>query len=88
MNNPQQQVIDILFGRWHSQIFYAGVRLGSSMPLVPELRRRMRSRPSFGASRSLTYRLLGTPGDLVACPRRPGASERGSRPLVLAHGLR
>lgn len=28
MNNPQQSVMDILFGRWRSQILYAGVKLG------------------------------------------------------------
>lgn len=28
MNHPHQAVMDILFGRWRSQILYAGVKLG------------------------------------------------------------
>ena len=28
MSDPQGKVLDLIFGRWRSQILYAGVRLG------------------------------------------------------------
>lgn len=64
MNDSRQTVVDIIFGRWRSQILYAGVRLGifealgggprSATDLAAELR----------LDPSLTYRLLRALGCL------------------------
>lgn len=64
MNDPRQTVIDMIFGRWRSQILYAGVKLGvfdalsvghkSSTDLATELRLNPAS----------TYRLLRALGSL------------------------
>jgi hypothetical protein len=32
MNDPAQIVVDLIFGRWRSQILYAGVNLGILNP--------------------------------------------------------
>ncbi|MEE8536816.1 MAG: methyltransferase dimerization domain-containing protein, partial [Acidobacteriota bacterium] len=65
MNDPKQAVIDLIFGRWRSQMLYAGVKLGvfdalsvgpkSSTDVATELR----------LNPALTYRLLRALGSLV-----------------------
>jgi len=65
MNDPRHTVIDMIFGRWRSQILYAGVKLGvfdalsvgpkSSTDLAAEL----------CLNPALTYRLLRALGSLV-----------------------
>lgn len=58
MNNPQQHVMDILFGRWRSQILYAGVRLGIFDALGAGPKRADDVASELRLSGPLTYRLL------------------------------
>ena len=58
MNNSQEKVVDLIFGRWRSQILYAGVKLG----VFESLREGVKDAASIASelelNPELTYRLL------------------------------
>lgn len=58
MSNPQESVMDILFGRWRSQILYAGVRLGVFDALGAGAKTADDVASELHLSRPHTYRLL------------------------------
>ncbi len=60
MSNPQGSVMDILFGRWRSQILYAGVRLGVFDALRAGAKTADDVASELHLSRPHTYRLLRT----------------------------
>ena len=72
MPNPQQKVLDLLYGRWRSQTLYAGVKLGifeciQHEPLqAEEIARRLDLDPA------LSYRLLSALGSLGLLQEKEG----------------
>ncbi len=58
MSDPRQSVMDILFGRWRSQILYAGVRLGVFDALGAGAKTADDVASELHLSRPHTYRLL------------------------------
>jgi predicted transcriptional regulator len=58
VNESHHLVMDILFGRWRSQILYAGVKLGVFNTLSAGPKRADDVASEFNLNRPLTYPLL------------------------------
>src|SRR5437870_4372761 len=57
-NDPSQIVVDLIFGRWRSQILYAGVKLGIFDALSSRAIRASDLAETLHLDPALTYRLL------------------------------
>ena len=64
MSDPQPKVLDLIFGRWRSQILYAGVKLGVFDALRNGPRKATAIAHELGLDPHLTYRLLRALGSL------------------------
>jgi hypothetical protein len=64
MSDPQQKVLDLIFGRWRSQILYAGVKLGVFDALRDGPDKASAIAHELGLDPQLTYRLLRALGSL------------------------
>ncbi|GIW70486.1 MAG: methyltransferase [Planctomycetota bacterium] len=64
MPDPQSRVLDLIFGRWRSQILHAGVRLGIFDALREGPRTAAAIAAELGLDPSLAYRLLRALGSL------------------------
>ena len=64
MPDPQAQVMDLIFGRWRSQILYAGVKLGIFDALRNGGRDASAIAHELGLDPHLTYRLMRALGSL------------------------
>lgn len=64
MSDPQARVLDMIFGRWRSQILYAGVRLGIFDALADGSKAAAAIAEQVGLDPSLSYRLLRALGSL------------------------
>jgi ubiquinone/menaquinone biosynthesis C-methylase UbiE/predicted transcriptional regulator len=64
MPDPQPKVLDLIFGRWRSQILYAGVKLGVFDALRNGPRKATAIAHDLGLDSDLTYRLLRALGSL------------------------
>lgn len=74
MNNPRQLVMDILSGRWRSQILYAGVKLGifDTLGAVPKRADEVAS--ELNLNRPHAYRLLRALASLGLVSENPNRS--------------
>ena len=70
------RVLDLIFGRWRSQILYAGVALGifDVVGPTPQMAGDVANR--LGLDATLTYRLMRALGSLELLREEPGASSR------------
>ena len=64
MPNPQEHVMDLIFGRWRSQILYAGVKLGIFDAFHNGPNDAFTIANELGLDPSLTYRLMRALGSL------------------------
>ena len=64
MPDPQEKVLDIIFGRWRSQILYAGVKLGIFDALRNGPNNARAIAHELGLDPHLTYRLMRALGSL------------------------
>jgi hypothetical protein len=64
MTATQDKVLDLIFGRWRSQILYAGVKLGVFEALRDEVKDAMTIAQELGLDASLCYRILRALGAL------------------------
>ena len=64
MSDPQPKVLDLIFGRWRSQILYAGVKLGVFDALRNGPNKATVIAHELGLDPHLTYRLLRALGSL------------------------
>jgi hypothetical protein len=64
MPDPQSKVLEIIFGRWRSQILYAGVRLGIFEALADGPKAAPAIAEQLGLAPALSYRLLRALGSL------------------------
>jgi O-methyltransferase domain/Dimerisation domain len=64
VTDPQSKVFDLLFGRWRSQILYAGVKLGIFDILREEPKEAASIAQELGLDPHLSYRLLRALGSL------------------------
>jgi ubiquinone/menaquinone biosynthesis C-methylase UbiE len=64
MSDPQPKVLDLIFGRWRSQILYAGVKLGVFDALRNGPNKATAIAHELGLEPHLTYRLLRALGSL------------------------
>jgi hypothetical protein len=64
MNDAGTQVIDLMFGRWRSQILYAGVTLGVFDALASGPKNAVRVASELDVDASLLYRLMRALGSL------------------------
>lgn len=64
MSNPQEKVLDLIFGRWRSQILYAGVQLGIFDALRTGPKKANALARELGLDPQLAYRLLRALGSL------------------------
>ncbi len=64
MNTAQDKVLDLIFGRWRSQILYAGARLGVFDALHEETKAAAAIAQELGLDAQLSYRLLRALGAL------------------------
>lgn len=74
MNDPYQSVMDILFGRWRSQILYAGVELGIFETLGAGPKRADQVASELNLNRVHTYRLLRALASLGLLSEDPNRS--------------
>ena len=58
MTESHSKVFDLIFGRWRSQILYAGVKLGIFDTLLDEPKEASAIAQEFGLDPNLSYRLL------------------------------
>jgi hypothetical protein len=58
MSNPAAKVLDLLYGRWRSQILYAGVKLGVFDHVTPTFRRCGDIAAEIDVDANLLYRLM------------------------------
>src|SRR5687767_11262291 len=58
MRESQEKVLDLIFGRWRSQILYSGVKLGVFEALGRETRKAEDIARDLGLDAALAYRLL------------------------------
>ncbi|MEM4414132.1 MAG: methyltransferase dimerization domain-containing protein, partial [Candidatus Caldarchaeum sp.] len=74
MNDPHQSVMDIVFGRWRSQILYAGVKLGifDTLGAIPKRADEVAS--ELNLNRSHAYRLLRALASLGVLSENPNRS--------------
>jgi hypothetical protein len=71
MTDPQGKVLDLIFGRWRSQMLYAGVKLGIFDTLCDGPRSADAIAQALGLDASLTYRLLRALGSLELLNEMP-----------------
>jgi hypothetical protein len=64
MENPFGQVVDVIFGRWRSQILYTGVKLGVFDALASGPRSAARVASELTVDASMLYRLMRALGSL------------------------
>jgi hypothetical protein len=64
MPSTQSKVLDLIFGRWRSQILYAGVKLGVFEALRQETKEAAAIAQELGLDAGLCYRLLRALGTL------------------------
>ena len=64
MPTDESAVMDLIFGRWRSQTFYAGVKLGIFDSLGPEPKSATAVAQELGLDGALCYRLLRALGCL------------------------
>jgi methyltransferase family protein len=64
MSGPQEKVLNLIFGRWRSQILYAGVKLGVFDALRNGPNKATAIAHELGLDPHLTYRLLRALGSL------------------------
>lgn len=64
MPDPQTRILDLVFGRWRSQILHAGVRLGIFEALADEAKTAKTIAEQLDLDPALTYRLLRALGSL------------------------
>jgi hypothetical protein len=64
MNDPGAKVIDLIFGRWRSQILYTGVKLGVFDALAHGPKNAVRVASELGVDAALLYRLMRALGSL------------------------
>src|SRR3954447_13315139 len=64
MSNPQGKVLDLIFGRWRSQILYAGVKLGIFDALQGGPKTAVAIAGELELDSQLAYRLLRALGSL------------------------
>lgn len=64
MSDPQEKVLDLIFGRWRSQILYAGVKLGVFEALCDGPKKAAAVARELGLDPQLSYRLLRALGSL------------------------
>ena len=76
MTDHQAKVLDLIFGRWRSQILYAGVKLGVFDTLGKEDKNASQLASELGLDSGLLYRLLRALGSLGLV--NEGASRRFS----------
>ena len=72
MKSTQENVIDLIFGRWRSQILYAGVKLGVFESLREGTRDAATIAKELGLDSDLCYRLLRALGSLDLLHEEPG----------------
>jgi len=64
MNDPGAKVIDLIFGRWRSQILYTAVKLGVFDALAHGPKNAVRVASELGVDAALLYRLMRALGSL------------------------
>ena len=64
MDDTGAKVIDLIFGRWRSQILYAGVKLGVFDALASDPKSAVRVARELGVDAGLLYRLMRALGSL------------------------
>jgi hypothetical protein len=77
MSDAHAQVLDMIFGRWRSQILYAGVQLG----IFDALRGAQSCFANRGATAHQSRALLSA----AQSPRLAGPSAGGQQPRVFSH---
>jgi hypothetical protein len=65
MENPFGQVVDLIFGRWRSQILYAGVTLGVFDTLASGPRSAASVASELAVDAGMLYRLMRALGSLA-----------------------
>jgi hypothetical protein len=65
MDDASAKVIDLIFGRWRSQILYAGVKLGLFDALASGPRNTVSVAHELDVDAGLLYRLMRALGSLV-----------------------
>jgi predicted transcriptional regulator len=65
MENPFGQVVDLIFGRWRSQILYAGVTLGVFETLASGPRSAASVASELAVDAGMLYRLMRALGSLA-----------------------
>ena len=65
MENPFEQVVDLIFGRWRSQILYAGVKLGVFDALASGPRSAASVASELAVDAGMLYRLMRALGSLT-----------------------
>jgi Dimerisation domain len=88
MDDTGAQVIDLIFGRWRSQILYAGVKLGVFDALARAPKDAGRVAGELGGDAGLLYRLMRALGSLPGplpppAGHGPGAAQRPRRPRTV-----
>src|ERR671919_1671330 len=64
MDNPGGKVIDLIFGRWRSQILYTGVKLGVFDALASGPKNAVHVASALDVDAGLLYRLMRALGSL------------------------
>jgi hypothetical protein len=64
LSNPQETVLDLLYGRWRSQTLFAGVKLGIFEVIGDESRPAAEVAHELNLDPALSYRLLRALGSL------------------------
>jgi hypothetical protein len=70
--SSHEKTLDIVFGRWKSQILYAGVKLGIFDNVAPEPKDAAQVANDLGLDGMLTYRLLRALASLEFLKEEPG----------------
>ena len=71
MDAAGAKVIDLIFGRWRSQILYAGVKLGVFDALASSLGNAVSVASALGVDAGLLYRLMRALGSLGLLHEEP-----------------
>jgi Dimerisation domain len=82
MDDAGAKVVDLIFGRWRSQILYTGVKLGVFDALASGPKNAISVASALGADAGMLYRLMRA--DIVADLRLPSVR---NRPNILARAL-
>jgi Dimerisation domain len=85
MEDAGAKVVDLIFGRWRSQILYTGVKLGVFDALTSGPKNAVRVASDLGVEAGMLYRLMRALGvdrkfkALLAPPRRSCLLDGGGR---------